>query len=295
MEARPLAVALCIATFGFVRPAAAQAQKPVVAVFQIENRARLKAKDVATLTDYIETRLAETGAYRVVPRSELKAALTTKKNESYKACYDEACQIEIGKEVAAEKTLATKISKLGSKCLITTKLFDLRSSASEGAGTATGECALDNIVALLDKALGAATTRHVAARAKAPPPPSGVQSGPSAPPAPSAPPSERSASEGWTPPKRLKPKALLKRELRLLMKLARNTPPSSKDRPKLFLRLAETALELAEVSRGAEAKKHRLRAYKTLSKLIELYPRFEKRDYVQATLANLRDSRAGGE
>jgi hypothetical protein len=41
--------------------------------------------------------------------------LTEKKKQSYSVCYDSACQIDIGKEVAAQKSLATKIVLAGKR------------------------------------------------------------------------------------------------------------------------------------------------------------------------------------
>jgi len=91
--------------------------------------------------------------YQVVPRSQLKERLTEAKKGTYKECYDQGCQIEIGKELAAQKTLACQILKLGKSCKVTVNLFDLKKSASEGAGTASGECGEDEVVASLEEAV----------------------------------------------------------------------------------------------------------------------------------------------
>lgn len=53
-----------------------------------------------------------------MPRTELKKRLVETRSDTYKECYDQACQIELGRELAAEVTLATQISKLGSKCVV---------------------------------------------------------------------------------------------------------------------------------------------------------------------------------
>jgi len=134
--------------------AAALAQdRPIVAVFQIEDRSgKLDAKTLDQLTDYLGSLMARKG-YQVVPRSQLRERLLEAKKGSYKACYDESCQIEVGKELAAQKSLASQVLKLGSQCMVTVNLFDLKRSASDGAGTASGRCEVDEVVGSLKKAV----------------------------------------------------------------------------------------------------------------------------------------------
>ena len=107
---------------------------------------------VEQLTDLVAAQLAASGLYQVVPNAEVKKALRNKTAESYDDCYDEACQIEIGKEIAAQKTLATKVSQLGRTCIVTMHLYDLRKSASEKASTKTGKCGLEPTIKLLQAA-----------------------------------------------------------------------------------------------------------------------------------------------
>jgi hypothetical protein len=133
---------------------AAAESRPVVAVFDVEvQRVKLQRDAIAALSDYLATQIAETGAYQIVPRDELKKRLSTQKEASYKSCYAESCQIEVGKELAAEKSVAARILKLGSSCKITVTLYDLRTSTSERAVTETGGCDEDAIVASLEKSV----------------------------------------------------------------------------------------------------------------------------------------------
>ena len=67
--------------------------KPLVAVFTIEvKRVKLDETVISALSDYLATRLASTGAFDVVPRSQLKSRLVAEKRASFKQCYDQACQ-----------------------------------------------------------------------------------------------------------------------------------------------------------------------------------------------------------
>jgi hypothetical protein len=146
-----VAAALC-GLLAFVGLSQAQ-DRPIVAVFDLEVKGT--ALDVGTidrLTDYLGSLMARQG-YQVVPRSQLRERLVGARTASYKDCFDQSCQIEIGKELAAQKTLACQVLKLGKSCKVTVNLFDLKKSASEGAGTASGECGEDEVVASLEEAV----------------------------------------------------------------------------------------------------------------------------------------------
>jgi protein-disulfide isomerase len=115
---------------------------PIVAVFNIEaKRLPLKAELVRSLSDYLAAQLAASGAFSVVPRDRLKSQLVKQKKASYKDCYSQTCQIEIGQELAAQKALSTQILKLAGKCVVTSTLFDLKRAATDRAATSEGGCA----------------------------------------------------------------------------------------------------------------------------------------------------------
>lgn len=160
-------LALTIGTLGATSVATAAGE--VVAVFELENQgASLGAPYLVRLTDYVGSELAKAG-FKVVPPHDLKRALSRQKAESYKACYQESCQIEVGKELAAEKSLAGTVSKIGSRCVVALKLFDLRSATQDAAGTAKGKCDEDGVLDSTDAALRQLTGRSQGAVAVLPP------------------------------------------------------------------------------------------------------------------------------
>jgi hypothetical protein len=111
---------------------------PIVAVFDIQDDSkRYKPAQLQQLSEYLAGKLAEKGAFRVVPRDQLRARLQREKTQTYQECYDMSCQIELGKAVAAEKSLATKLLRFGTACSVSLTLYDLRSEASESEGSAT--------------------------------------------------------------------------------------------------------------------------------------------------------------
>jgi hypothetical protein len=134
-----------------VKPKPAASTRFIVAVFDIEDKGANLAEALrARLSDYLAMRLAALKKYNVVPRDQLRARLAKQKKGSYKSCYAQSCQIEIGKELAAQKSLATAIMRLGTRCTVSAVLYDLKSAASEGGATAAGGCTEDNIVASLE-------------------------------------------------------------------------------------------------------------------------------------------------
>ncbi|MCB9645569.1 MAG: SUMF1/EgtB/PvdO family nonheme iron enzyme [Deltaproteobacteria bacterium] len=147
---------------------AARAERPVVAVFALENKGtRFKQEELDRLLDYVGASLTSSGRYTVVPQDELKRALQTQKAASYKACYAESCQIEIGKELAATKTLAGTVSRFGRTCLVTLKLFDLAQAVQDAAGTGKGGCSEEAVMASLDAALAQVSGVSEAPKAQA--------------------------------------------------------------------------------------------------------------------------------
>jgi hypothetical protein len=126
----------------------------VVAVFDIESKGvDLPSEVLARLSSYGATRLASTDAYAVVPKEQIREQLEAKKADSYKNCYDQACQIEIGKEVAAQKSLSSSVMRLGSRCVVSLALYDLRTAATEKATTAEGGCGEDDVFVSMKSAL----------------------------------------------------------------------------------------------------------------------------------------------
>jgi len=146
---RPLTTAPPAAT----TPAPAH-QGAFVAVFDIEDRSRrLKPSEVDGLTEYLAGKLAEGGLFHVIPRQQIKQRLLEQKKRSYRQCYDQSCQIDIGREMAAQKVLSTVIASVGSSCLVTVALFDLKKAATEVTASARGGCSADDLLNQIEQAV----------------------------------------------------------------------------------------------------------------------------------------------
>ena len=162
-----LPAALAIWLLGGGGQALAQDKKPIIVVFNVEDKgAGLDTAMLERLSDYLAMKLAATGAFQVVPRDQIKQRLVAQKVESFKQCYAQSCQIQIGKELAAQKSLTTMVVKLGQRCMVAMVLFDLKKAASEGGASRSGGCSEDAIVANLESAV----PELVPTKAKAPAP-----------------------------------------------------------------------------------------------------------------------------
>jgi hypothetical protein len=130
----------------------ATAKRPIVAVFAVQDASKNIAADVLEqLTEYLSAQLAATGRYRIVPRDRLRERIADQRKKSYGACYDEACQIELGKALAAQKSLATKLLRVSNRCALTAVLYDLRTETTETAASVDTECSVEALLGAVRK------------------------------------------------------------------------------------------------------------------------------------------------
>jgi hypothetical protein len=126
----------------FPRASLAEKKEPIVAiaVFDIVDQgANLGETTLRNLTDYLYGRLIE-GGYRVIPRAKILERLQSEKKDSYKLCRDQSCQIDLGRELSAQKTLTTSILKLADTCKVSTQVYDLKKAVGESGITVDAAC-----------------------------------------------------------------------------------------------------------------------------------------------------------
>ncbi len=120
---------------------------PIVAVFDLENRGSpLTDSEILGLSDYLSTKLSEGGSILVIPKDEIRKRITQQKLNFKKECFDSSCQIAIGKELAAEYSINSSISRIGSNCIITSQLYDLQKAASVDAASSRKKCNADALI-----------------------------------------------------------------------------------------------------------------------------------------------------
>ena len=113
----------------------------VVAVFDIVDSSKKAGKETLDqMTELLTVLMAQKTTYAVVPRDQLRNRLRETKSQSYKNCFDSSCQIELGKAVAAEAVVTSKLLRVGSECTLTATLYDLKKETTIRAATADGAC-----------------------------------------------------------------------------------------------------------------------------------------------------------
>jgi hypothetical protein len=142
-----------------VMPVSVSAQEPVkLAVMTLEDRSgELDLKLVDDLTDYLRTQIARRGTFIVIDKSRQAAALkkiiTGAKKESYKQCYDENCQIPLGKALSADTVLRVKLTRIGSTFHLSAEMVDLAKEAVDPGAAASVEIAASPKKGLADRLL----------------------------------------------------------------------------------------------------------------------------------------------
>jgi uncharacterized protein (TIGR02145 family) len=119
--------------FSLTAPTArADDKRQVVAVFKINvQRIDLTEDQIDMLTDLMSEELGLGGVFQVMPPGDIKQALLEQTKDSYKKCYDEKCQIEIGRQLSANKVLTTTVRRISSECRVTSSLYDLKQQATD--------------------------------------------------------------------------------------------------------------------------------------------------------------------
>jgi hypothetical protein len=119
----------------------------VALVFPIRDMSdRFDKKIIDQLSELLNAQLVMNLGFRIVPKDLLRGQLADAKAESFKACYDQSCQIELGKAVAANKTVSVSLISVGARCVFNATVFDLRTEAAEKAASADTACNDDALI-----------------------------------------------------------------------------------------------------------------------------------------------------
>jgi hypothetical protein len=116
--------------------AAPEGAPQVVAVMPTVAQTDLPPEVLDLVTDHLRVGLAARRV-AVIDRGRLAAALAQQvrdeKAASYRPCVDEACQVPLGRALAATHILRSSITRLGDSCTLAAELVELRSEVTVAA------------------------------------------------------------------------------------------------------------------------------------------------------------------
>lgn len=145
--------------------------KPILAVMDVEDKTgKFKRGDLEGATDYLRTKLVESGRYQVVDKTRQgeKRTLVAKdlRRESHSPCYDRTCRIKLGQALAADRMLACAVTAVGSTCILGCEVTKLETEAVVTAASARFKCNADALLG----GVGRAAVRLAGGKGKSPSP-----------------------------------------------------------------------------------------------------------------------------
>jgi len=122
----------------------------ILAVFDVrDSTGTLNKKALVQLTTGLTTSLVEAARVKVVPRDKLRSRLKKEKGKSHGVCYDERCQIELGKALAAEKVISAQVLRMGKQCAVSGNVYDLATETVERGVIEPCGCELGDLLAVM--------------------------------------------------------------------------------------------------------------------------------------------------
>ena len=142
--------AIGLAWVGSLGTAAANTVPVAVFDIQVIDVPNFESGKMEKFNRLLEQAVSQSG-YATVPRSDIKSKLQKLKAKSFDACYDESCQIEIGKELAAQKSVSATWTQVGGTCQLLVKLYDLRKAYSEFSNSILAACTETGLAKAFEK------------------------------------------------------------------------------------------------------------------------------------------------
>ncbi len=128
------------------------AKNVIVAVFEIQDKSKATTEEeLDQLTLFLSNQMTRAAGYKVIPHAQLQQRLRQEKKGSFKKCYDEGCQIELGRALSAQKSLSTQLIKVGKQCQLAATLFDLKNETTDKAASVKTDCSADKLLEAVEE------------------------------------------------------------------------------------------------------------------------------------------------
>ena len=124
-------------------------KKVIIAVFDVDNGpdTNLDNAMIEKLSAYTVKKLEKSGYYQVIPRGQLRKMTQNKK------C-DDSCKRATGRQIGAQVSLSTRITRKGNKCQVNMGVIGGNASGiNEGGSSGSGGCSEIGIQKSLHEAL----------------------------------------------------------------------------------------------------------------------------------------------
>lgn len=134
----------------------------VVALFEVDGEV-LEREDAVEVSKRLHVELAAAGTLRLVPHAAVEDALARSVDEGFGPCFDDACRLELGKALAAEKVLVPLLVRAGERCVLGLEVYDLEREVAEWATSVFAPCtpeALGTAAAVIASRLGGLERPH---------------------------------------------------------------------------------------------------------------------------------------
>ena len=116
------------------------AEKPVVAVLEIENKTSgksgLSSDEIELIAELMRSELIQTNEFNVMRKDEMEAAIAQHVKKSHQLNRDSKYAIELGKTISARYIITSKILKDGKKFRISAEMIDTERGSSPRSGNA---------------------------------------------------------------------------------------------------------------------------------------------------------------
>ena len=126
-----------------------------IAVFNIDwSDAPLDVVTRVKLDSYMYGRFASAG-FKIAPYYTVGGRVDDRRRLSQDGCDDLPCRSAIGKELAAQKLLLSRLIQIGGSCWLLSQIYDIKTETMEKVAEATGSCTEEGIAASIDRVIAA--------------------------------------------------------------------------------------------------------------------------------------------
>ncbi len=149
MRVRVLAI---LVLSGLVPIATLGAEEVPVAVMEFASKGGIEQNQMDALSDMLANEIRGLGNYKVISKSDIRAALQMEEQKALLGCSDESCVAEIGGALGVRFVVVGNISLFGRTYLLNLKLMNVESVSVVNSISKTIKGEPDGLIDLLPKA-----------------------------------------------------------------------------------------------------------------------------------------------